>query len=269
MDYKSIFRDRVIIITGCGRSGTTILGKIIGSMEPAYYLFEPSVMKYVTDPWELRATIFEDYWLLQVQGRNLNINKKDDSYYGNYRTEWVRPLGRYDDIDECRKSNLVIKLTEYQDRLGFLNKTFPGVKAIHIYRNGNDVVDSMVKRGWYTDDYMMNGFLDITAVGMPCFLTGVGSMGWSDYNQITRCAAVWRSTTEAGLKGDMLNIKYEHLYNYDFESIAQWSGMRITPKTNQHIESIRKPAAHKDITGDIQEPEKSRFMTLMNRLEYV
>ena len=101
IDYKGILKDRVIIITGVGRSGTTLLGKILGSMRPAQYFFEPTALKwlpflptvlpldddaeYVYDA--LRATLVEDYILPQIQGRNLNLNPLDDSYTYQYATE--------------------------------------------------------------------------------------------------------------------------------------------------------------------------------------
>ena len=38
---KELFKNKTLIITGVGRSGTTLLGKVIGSMTPVFYLFEP------------------------------------------------------------------------------------------------------------------------------------------------------------------------------------------------------------------------------------
>ena len=50
IDYNKYLKNRVIIISGVGRSGTTILGKIIGSMENTFYFFEPAIMKYLPRP---------------------------------------------------------------------------------------------------------------------------------------------------------------------------------------------------------------------------
>lgn len=269
MDYRNLFKDKVIIITGAGRSGTTILGKIIGSMEPCYYLFEPSIMKFGGyDFKNLRATIFEDYWILQIQGRNWNWNEHDDSYWRNYLDGYI-DTDRFRAIEETRNSKLCIKVTECQQRIGFYDILFPELKAIHIYRDGNDVVDSMVKRGWYSDKYMRMGYLDHLQNGYPWFLTHISGKKWNEYNQYTRCAAVWRSTTETGVDSDMVQIRYENLAGYNFDALASDLGLKISKLTRKHIGSIRKPSKHPDITGSIQEPEKSRFMALMNRLEYI
>ena len=279
MNYRNLFKDKVIIITGTGRSGTTIIGKIIGSMEPCYYLFEPSIMKFYDSVDAFRSVLFEDYWMLQVQGRNVNVNSTEDSYIGNYISRG-RIRTREDALNRCSESKICIKVTEYTWNKFTFDDSFPGTKWVHIHRNGNDVVWSMVKRGWFTDDYMRSGFLDKTFEGVPWFLSkyaAVGELrdvmlsldGWTKYNQTTRCAAVWRSVTEKGIDSDMLQIKYENLSEYDFNSLADNLGLKISKLTRKHIGSIRKPVNHPDITGYIQEPEKSRFLALMNRLEYV
>ena len=92
LDYETVLQDRVIIITGAGRSGTTILGKLIGSMDPAFYFFEPTIVKFGymhCDLDALRAIFVEDYVLPLIQGRNINSNENDDSYIGNYEDPWA------------------------------------------------------------------------------------------------------------------------------------------------------------------------------------
>ena len=276
LDYGKLLTDRVILITGAGRSGTTILGKIIGSMSDCYYLFEPSIMKFVTNPHELRATIFEDYWLLQYQGRAGNYqNFDDDSHMYNYRTDLCRMLGRKDDVKNCLNSKLVIKLTEFQNRTDFFKLTFPGAKVVHIYRNGNDVVDSMMKRGWYTDKYMKIGFLDQTlypSFDIPSFLDLQSVKKWSEYNQVTRCACVWRCSVDELREGNnMLQIRYEDLPSMEFDGLASWLNLGITDLTRKHIKSVqnRELTQHKNTIDDIQGPERNLFLSTMKRLKYV
>ena len=269
IDYKKLLTNRVIIITGAGRSGTTILGKIIGSMEPAYYLFEPSIMKFCRDTETLRATIFEDYWLLQVQGRNLNLNNEDDSYIGNYGSVTGFTI-RHDAIEECHFSKLVIKLSEYQPKFDSAREVFPGCKFVHIVRNGNDVVDSMCQRGWYTDEYMRTGFLDWVVDGAPWFINPQSQRLWSKWNPETRAACVWRRSTEIGFNE---SDNYDDIYPIDYGSLdayslSKWLRLEVTDLTRQHIKSIRKPTKHPDITDKIQEPERGRFLKLMGELGY-
>ena len=270
IDYKKLLTDRVIIITGAGRSGTSILGKVVGSMEPAYYLFEPSIMKFCNDLNTLRATIFEDYWLLQVQGRNRNNNTEDDSYYNNYNAS-SSLTNRNDAIEECYFSKLVIKLTEYQPMFGRMRHVFPGCKFVHIIRDGNDVVDSMCRRGWYTDDYMKTGFLDWVDNGAPWFIDDDSKMRWYGWNQETRAACVWRCSTNSVSHrvSDSCNVYYETLLK-DVSRLRtlKWFNLKATELTNQHALSIKEPKEHPNIIDKIQQPERDKFLSLMGELGY-
>jgi len=271
LDYGKLLTDRVILITGPGRSGTTILGKIIGSMEPVYYLFEPSILKFIRRGLDgLRATIFEDYWMLQVQGRNLNVNMNEDSYIGNYNT-FKFETKRVEALKECSRSKLAIKLTEFQTRIPDAQEVFPGLKVVHIYRNGLDVIDSMTRRGWYTDEYMKIGFLDHTFYDMPAFLDLQSIEKWREYNQVTRCACVWRCSVD-GLQeiNNMLHIRYEDLPNIELDGLARWLNLGVTDLTRKHFKSVqnREPTQHKNMIDDIQEPERNLFLSSMRRLKY-
>ena len=96
MDYNKIFNNKIVVITGVARSGTTILAKIIGSFCDVNYLFEPAIMllvppliqkKFLSEKQGadlLKGVLFEDFYLQMIQGRYVNFNKNDDSYIGNY-----------------------------------------------------------------------------------------------------------------------------------------------------------------------------------------
>ena len=269
IDYKKLLTDRVIIITGAGRSGTTILGKLIGSMEPAYYLFEPSIMKFSQDAESLRATIFEDFWLLQVQGRNLNLYDDDDSYIGHYGFPG-QIKSRHRAIERTQNSKLVIKLTEYQPMINDMRHVFPGCKFVHIIRNGNDVVDSMCRRGWYTDDYMKTGFLDWVDNDAPWFIDADSKLKWYGWNQETRAACVWRCVTDVGISDDnddIFHIDYDNIKIMS-HPLARWLDLSITDLTLKHKKSIGKPTMHSNIIDKIQQPERDKFLSLMGELGY-
>ena len=44
-DYNKLFKGRTVFITGTARSGTTLLGRIVGSLQPVYYLHELVLLK--------------------------------------------------------------------------------------------------------------------------------------------------------------------------------------------------------------------------------
>jgi len=169
-NYSEVFK-RILIIMGVGRSGTTLLGKIMGSMRPTYYVFEPAIMKYLFHPTGVLRDVYpilcEDYFLPIVQGRKIDINSRDDTYHENYwatATEygiaWRQNnlQRRKDAIEYIKEENplFIIKVREFHACMDIVKKIFPNVQFLHIMRNPFSVIESAVERDWYSDEYMDN-----------------------------------------------------------------------------------------------------------------
>ena len=282
IDYKAIFKDRVVIITGVGRSGTSILGKLIGSMQPSHYLYEPAILKFPPDNNDdamesYRAILFEDYFLPLIQGRNINFNALEDSYIGNYfvnpmkeiASRWVKFPRRPDAIKllQEEKGLFIIKMTEFA--LSDLPEdTFPGARIINIIRNGNDVISSSIARLWFGTDYQPIDWL--TESGAPWFLTADEQIYWWDsWNPHTRAACVWRCSVER----DKIGIRYEDLLERPEYYVEKWKAkfkLAKTELTDRHIKDIRahKPKECFSMLEHIQEPERERYISLMQQLGY-
>lgn len=265
MNYAEFLENRVVIITGMGRSGTTILGKLIGSMVGAYYLFEPSFMKLSKDPLPI---LFEDFFVPMVQGRMINANLNDDSYYGHYCNafdlfnRWQVIKTRKDAVEYIRDQHpkIVIKLTDYVTQLPGLFKTIPGLKVVHIIRNGNDVVNSTANKGWYTKEWMETEFLDYQDNGVPHF---INDPAWYDYDQPTRIACIWRTLVRKALDLDVYHIRYESLTDND---LCDYLNLSKSDLTYKHIADFKPRKPYKDI--EIQEPERAQFNQCMRELDY-
>ena len=286
IDYESIFRDRTIIITGVGRSGTTILGKLIGSMTPTVYLFEPAIMKYLLNEGNHDAflgTLFEDYLLPIVQGRSLNYCESDDSciqhHWSDKQVNQSRKLRtRKEAVEWVNESGIkfVIKTNELSGDSD-LKSVFPGHKLIHIIRNGNDVIHSALAKGWYTDEYLKNACIDRVErheldpkFFVPWFLDEL-TLYWPAYNQETRIAHVWRNLVEG--QTDCMVLTYEHLIEEPEKTISWIPGyldLVQTDLTEKHIASIRNQGRkdYPSLLDRIQEPERSKYVATMERLGY-
>ena len=277
LDYESIFRDRLVIITGAARSGTTLLGKIVGSMQPSYFLFESTIMKLISALPErlLPMLLFEDYFLPKIQGYNLNLNEADDSCEFNYRDKesiWASPRTRADAIRliEEKKPLFIIKATEFQPLFDRAVKVFPGLRFINITRNGNDVLNSSINHGWFGDEYKP---VDILVDGCPWYIDDESRKVWSKWNPVTRAACVWRTCVEYPITSLYLirQLKYEHLL-LDAQSharkLAELLGLGIMKITEKHIADIHLAPCYPSIFGSIQEPEKAKYAVAMEKLEY-
>lgn len=290
--------DRTVFIMGAGRTGTTILGSVIASMRPVFYVFEPvllRLMPYVlrigTLPAELahaiRSTLFEDYLLPLVQGRNINPHPNDKTYHGNYfPIEDIRWRGL--NLNQRRKAIAwimieqpvwLIKLPELQVFAETIADLFPKSMFIHIIRNGLDVVGSCARLNWYCDLWCNQAAVEwVTESGVPWYLDDESSRHWPKWNQETRAACVWRTTTQLGRKFAEDNpqcntINYEEFREKPYiitRFLSQMLNVRQTSITKNHIESILswEPKQYPDIISKIQPPELSKFCALMTELEY-
>lgn len=269
LDYESIFRDKLVIITGAARSGTTLLGKIVGSMQPSYYLFEPTIMKLISVIPEklVPMLLFEDYILPKIQGQNLNLNEGDDSCEFNYRDKesiWSSPRTRIDAMQliEETKPLFIIKVTEFMPLCYIAIKIFPDMRFLNIVRNGNDVINSALKCGWFDDGYKP---VDILLNGCPWYIDEESRKAWSKWNPTTRAACVWRFSL-AGYY-----MQYEDLIvrpEFYAREIAELLGLGITKLTEKHFADIRKAPIYPSIFDSIQEPEQPKYAMAMERLGY-
>jgi len=292
---KSIFKDRTLIITGIGRSGSTILSKLVGSMKPAFILFEPALMKFIASFQSssiFTRILFEDYFLNLVHGRG-NMNFSDWSCMMNYETieeifERQNKLRRRSDA--IRYINLmkpwwVIKSLEFAHLMALAHAHFENVNYIHIVRDGLQVVRSSLERGWYTDEFCNTDIVEQTywdeRVRIPYFIEDPQDrIYWPDWNPATRCACAWRNLIlqanryKARNKGSCLQFRYEDFIKTPkryADYIGKNYNLTSTPLTLKHIDDIsnfdisyQKPV---DIEF-IEEPEKAKFLSLNRRLGY-
>lgn len=307
VEFEKDVAKGILIISGVGRSGTTILGKIAGSMRGACYIFEPAMIKLlpfmnVMDPSNssaytvlFKSILIEDYLLPALQARSLNFNREDDSYYGNYmdektvRKRWKSLSGRNDlrGYFDSGRIIFVIKTPEFQPLFPLAKKMFPGAGFMHIIRNGVDVVSSSIARGWFTDRYMRSSIVDWVEksekrkkCNSPWYLDEESKDHFDGWDALTRAACVWRSLTEQGMEFCRRNGKSSLEFRYeDFvRSPADFTGkiekkfkMKKTRITERHMRSVcgHRYKEYPDISGRIQGPEKEKFLRLMDKLGYV
>jgi Sulfotransferase family len=133
-----------IFILGCGRSGTTILGKIISRHRQILYLNEPRYM------W-VKAYQQSDISSEQAAIREGRLDL-DNSICSPHQSRIIQRMFSLA-LSLYGKKILVDKLPEHAFRIPFLLGVFPDARFIHVIRSGVDVARSIeqliLQSKWY------------------------------------------------------------------------------------------------------------------------
>jgi hypothetical protein len=135
-----------VFLIGCGRSGTTIIGKILNQHRSICLLNEPRhlwrAINRDTDIW------YDDIWYDGVnEGGKLSLGASDvqdgESMRAN-RMFYLRQI-------VSRQPLLVEKLPINSFRIAYLRQLFPKCRIIHLLRHGLEVAHSIARTGprWY------------------------------------------------------------------------------------------------------------------------
>ena len=292
---KNPLKNKLIVITGFGRSGTTILGKVLGSMDNAVFAFEPPVMKTLSEfgvsniPAKL---LFETHFLPEIQGRG-NQNCIDDSYTLNYLDDVLL----YHICDKLRSRNdaeryltdnnykFVLKNTCLQYNMELIEQFFPGVKFVHIIRNGFDAIYSALSRGWFTDEHCNSDAVEDMIPHPKCdifpYIDRESMLLWPDWNPATRAACAWRCAVTSGLRFKNANpdkcvqFKYEDFITKPLRYVLKFMhkfNLSCSDLTLKHINAIndfkQTPQIDNVYRYQIVEPERTKFINLIKKLKY-
>lgn len=209
-----------IFILGCGRSGTTILGRSLSNHPEISYLNEPrrlwSLCYPKCDIWSRTSN--------SVSGK-MHMTKED----ANEKSS--KKFRRLFKLESIRKGCPVIveKLPINNFRLSFIDSIFPEARYIHILRNGIEVASSIHKlcnKGWFgANDYKWEQL--VTYLDSQCELSELKSL--MPFSNFERGVIEWRLSTEAAIR---------FLENIPKESYRQITYNELTDKPVETIDNL-------------------------------
>jgi len=222
-----------IFISGAYRSGTTLLGNIIGSLRYVEYDFEPWLLEQVAvllthgkerlpQSDELQQSLptmlgpllegyLQDILIEYVLGRKLNFRPTDDSRVWKQLPmdevfrRWNHIRDRSDARREIRSRNirLAVKMPGLAPIYKFLVQRFPHCQIIEIIRHGCDVARSGVRRQWFNDDFLDRSEIARRYVGegksVPWWVEGDMVPKYLAWSESTRALFHWRHFVTVGL----------------------------------------------------------------------
>jgi len=139
---------RPVFIIGCGRSGTTVLGHVLGKHPSLAFLNEPrDIWLYEprTDIWSARA---------RVRGGRLRLVGADvePAAAAKIRRAFAA------EVRLQRAERLVEKLPINAFRVGYLAGMFPDALFVHLIRNGLDVAASIARQAEHAQWFGCEGY---------------------------------------------------------------------------------------------------------------
>lgn len=277
--------ENMVVVTGAPRSGTTLLGKILGSLEGLEYHFEPPTFYMICSLYAsgnlplaqatslLRVFCAEDLFLDTVHGRTVNLRPHDDSLVLNRMTwpelneRWEQIRNRADALAWVahRGNRCAVKMPNVMDAMPLLEQVMPKGHLVLLARDGRDVVRSIIRKGWVSDEGLASDLWPYRAcdnVPLPYWVPERFADRWHDMNEATRACIMW--TTHAGIAREVAGrpgvfaeerftlVRYENLlHDADREAdrLAEGLGAVRTAFTRRWVESVRPPASSKERSG--------------------
>ncbi len=149
-----------VFILGTGRSGSTMLGKILSMHKEIGFLNEPKALWHSILPYEDLIgsyTLGHAFYRLGSQDATDSVKKAAHRLYGSYLTV-------------TRSKRIVDKYPEMIFRTSFVRSIFPDAKFIFLVRNGWDTCRSIA---WWSKNF---GLLD---AGTPIDWWGRANRKWN------------------------------------------------------------------------------------------
>ncbi|MDC0426653.1 sulfotransferase [Pelagibacteraceae bacterium] len=257
---------KIIWITGLPRSGTTILGKLIGSCKNVEYIYEPDALlpifflknKISFNNWKM---LFEGYFYLDLirnflNFRRVNLNKNDDSYYFNYKENNfkfnLQPFDIFKKNKNIPRSKIIIKLPNVLEELLNLNKIYKYFKIISVERNSFEVVDSIIRKKWFKNNTIPRYFpvVEQNSKIYPTWLKKKFYKSWNTFNEYEKATFYVLNQKKFSKKNkSVFKINYEDITTDPkkvVDMIAKKFNLKITKKTLNIIKKIKKKK-HKKI----------------------
>ncbi len=270
--------NQAIVISGSARSGTTILGKLLHSMEGVEYILEPPML-YCLMPmidvldgasWRLfyEAYLYEDFLVNALAGRTINCNRRDDSSIYNCKSVDLinkrldYSFSKIETQELARHSTIAYKMPFIVPYLPKIREYYPGTRIVVIARNAVDVIYSIRTMGWFKDEVLFDQNLlwpyriqgDMKA---PFFVRKADVERWCQMDEVNRIAYYYIRMYEGLEKiSDLTVVHYEDLVADPAERVMKLRerlGLRSGAMTDEIINSVKLRKYEDRVPGILDE----------------
>lgn len=272
---------RAIYITGATRTGTTMMGRLISSLEGVEYAEEPPLIRILLPmidelPEEnfrmlFEGYLFEDHMMFTIPGRKINVNRFDQSSVYNSKSEaevakrLEKSYRRIEIFPMAQERDIAFKLPEVGQYLGPLLTLYPTLRTIVMLRRPESVIASMLEREWFGERelfgisgkwFFRKGF----DWNIPDWLPAEEAEAFLAMSEVERCCRYYLfeyenllATRKALDATPAVVVDYDSLTRNpraQFAHLAERLGCRFGDMTDQLVDDIREPRKDRTIPMD-------------------
>jgi len=255
-------------ITGAARSGTSILGKIIGSMKNVEYVYEPPFLSNLiplfqnkidpTQNYLFESYFYEDIIVNSISGRYMNFKSNEESYILNSKSQHEIKKRLSADVNKekilsnLKNYHFAFKLPHVVHKVNTLNSIYPNMKNLIIYRSSKDVIQSLMNKKWFTNKNILNIYPKIKFKDKeyPFWLSPEFFNLWFDIDESDRCGIyfyeMYKNLKNIDKKKSLL-INYKLLVtktNEEINKITTFTGLKKTSITKKIISELKLPKSY-------------------------
>ncbi len=297
--------DNSVMVSGIFRSGTTLLGKLLGSLRGAEYAFEPPLVFHLdyllqSDEMDadicidiLRTHLSEDIMLNYQHGRGYNMRPGDDSsiYHMKSKDEieskWNSNGRAKSSVDRIGDSmgKLIFKSPATYSIIMPIMRRYPNIKVVEITRDLRSVFNSIKAKKWFNSEVLAEDyppfypfFQDEAGLYIPYYMPEEVKKKWSQWSEEDRIIKVLeiltniKNKTEANIMKNFsdrfINIRFEELIKNKEQTLGKISnflGMKNGTKTENIMKSILKKDTPVDFSLDGCAEQSKKTFAKLNR----
>ena len=253
---------RAILITGAARTGTTMMGQLIQSLEDVEYIFEPpalfALMPLIdsidAEHWRLlyETYLFEDALMEALAGRRLNFNTHDDSYICRAKSEaevedrLSKSHRRSELVDRAVRTSIAYKMPDMIPSVPRLTELFPDTATVIMVRRPDRVIASVLSKGWFSDKSLRDApgvwpFRRHRGFAVPFWLPTGDTEAWLDADETERSALYYLYMYEPPRPASAIVVDYDAFIEEPTEAFARLVerlGRTLGPKTPKLLANV-------------------------------
>lgn len=259
--------NKAIVTTGPARSGTSLMGALIHSLEGVEYLYEPPMLyglfpliPYV--PWANWCFLYETYLyydclLEALAGRRLNMNPNDQSYIGRAKEDrrvqyrLSRSWGFSDLVATATAHRIAYKMPDIIGYLPRLLEYYPHTKVVVMHRDAVGLTAELKKKGWFSDNGLMLPAANWPkkweeGAAIPFWVPDDREGEWisgTETDRIRLYLRIMNSSPKHPLpKNNVMYVSYDSFVAnpvMEFKAITSFANGAMTDKTTEILATVR------------------------------